>query len=116
MELENYKRITGLILLDSILHLNWELFIDAFRHLLLPCAALVFSIFGIIVRTSRTALINTISEPYFETYTSYGFSKKDIVFKTAYKNTLIPTITIIGLSYGLLLGGTFLIESIFNSV
>ncbi len=111
---EIQHEITGAILVDSLLEHNWTLFLNGFKHIILPATTLSFSIIGIIIRTARSSLIDTMSEPYFETYLTYGFSKNEIVFKSAYKNTLIPISTIIGLSYGLLLGGTFLVESIFD--
>ena len=106
--------ITGIILIDSLLNYNWTLFLDAFKHIILPASTLSFSIIGIVIRTTRSSLIDTMSEPHFETYLTYGFSKYEIVFKSAYKNTLIPISTIVGLSYGLLLGGSFLVETIFD--
>jgi len=111
---ETQHVITGAILVDSLLIHNWTLFLNSSKHIILPAITLSFSIIGIIIRTTRSSLIDTMSEPYFETYLTYGFSKNETVFKSAYKNTLIPISTIVGLSYGLLLGGTFLVESIFD--
>ncbi len=103
-----------MFLINSLLEQNWSIFSNALSHIILPATTLSFSVIGIIIRTSRSSLIDTALEPYFNTFKTYGFSKKEIVTKLAYKNTLIPVSTIIGLSYGLMLGGTFLVESIFD--
>ena len=105
---------SGMFLVDSLLKQNWTVFSNALLHIILPATTLSFSVVGIILRTSRSSLIDTISEPYFNTFKTYGLTKKEIVTKLAYKNTLIPVGTIVGLSYGLMLGGTFLVESIFD--
>ena len=52
--------------------------------------------------------------PFFKTFKFYGFKDIDIIKKSGYKNTLIPISTVAGLSFGLMLGGTFLVESIFD--
>ena len=105
---------SGMFLVHSLIKQNWTMFSNALLHIILPATTLSFSVVGIIIRTSRSSLIDTISEPYFNTFKTYGLSKKEIVTKLAYKNTLIPVSTIVGLSYGLMLGGTFLVESIFD--
>ena len=112
--IETSSLTSGMFLVDSLLEQNWAVFSNALVHIILPATTLSFSVIGIIIRTSRSSLIDTISEPYFNTFKTYGFSKKEIVIKLAYKNTLIPVSTIVGLSYGLMLGGTFLVESIFD--
>tara|TARA_B100001250_G_C19810554_1_gene795496 strand:- start:2601 stop:3605 length:1005 start_codon:yes stop_codon:yes gene_type:complete len=112
IELNN--TFSGIILLDSLINQNWSLFLDAINHIILPAATLSFSIIGIVIRTTRSSLIDTMHEPYFNTFLTYGFTKREVVSKTAYKNTFIPVSTIVGLCYGLLLGGTFLVESIFD--
>ena len=53
-------------------------------------------------------------EPFFQTYVSYGFNNVETIRFSAYKNTLIPVSTVAGLTFGLMLGGTFLVESIFD--
>jgi len=55
-----------------------------------------------------------MNAPFFNTFKSFGFSNNEVVKKSAYKNTLVPTSTVVGLSFGLMLGGTFLVESIFD--
>ena len=91
-----------------------ELFGDALIHITLPALTMVFGVFGLVLRTTRASIIETIQEPFFTTYLAYGISSKKAVWLSAYKNTLIPVTTVSGLSFGLMLGGTFLVESIFD--
>ena len=113
--LENQLRYnTGFILIDSFLSREWNLFFDGIQHIILPAFTLSFGVLGMILRTTRSAMMDTMKEPYFQTFISYGFSESEVVKKSAYKNTLIPVSTVVGLSFGLLLGGTFLVESIFD--
>ena len=105
---------TGSIFVDCILSGDWELFLDAAAHAVLPVLTMTVCITGIVIRTSRSALGNTMSEPYFLTYKSFGFTDFEIIKKSSYKNTFLPISTIVGLLYGMMLGGTFFIESIFD--
>ena len=104
----------GLIILNSILSGELANLIDSLWHIALPSLTMALGILGIITRTTRSAMIDTINEPYFNTFLSFGLSKNKTVYLTGYKNTLTSVVTVIGLSYGLLLGGTFLVESIFD--
>ena len=105
---------TGILLLDSLLVGNVGLFANALMHITLPALTMVFGVFGLILRTTRSSIIETSQEPFFKTYLAYGVSRKKTIWLTAFKNTLIPVTTVSGLSFGLLLGGTFLVESIFD--
>jgi peptide/nickel transport system permease protein len=71
-------------------------------------------VLGVVLRTTRSAMMDTMNQPFFKTYRSYGLKHGEIIRKSAYKNTLVPVSTVIGLSFGLMLGGTFLVESIFD--
>ena len=61
-----------------------------------------------------TPNLEVIEEPFFKTYLAYGLEPQRVIQYSAYKNTLIPVTTVSGLSFGLMLGGTFLVESIFD--
>ena len=87
--------------------------LDGIRHIFLPALTMAFGVLGIIIRTSRSALIETMSEPFFKTYLAYGLSPNEIAMRSAYKIPLSVS-TVAGLSFGLMLGGTFLVESIFD--
>ena len=105
---------SGSVFINSVLSGDWNLLLDAIMHATLPVLTMTICITGIVIRTSRSALVNTMNEPYFLTYKSFGFTDFEIIKKSSYKNTLVPVSTILGLLYGMMLGGTFFIESIFD--
>ena len=105
---------TGFLLFDSFFSREWGLFFDGLKHIILPALTMAFGVLGIVLRTTRSAMVDTMNEPFFRTYISYGFNNNEIIRSSAYKNTLIPVSTIMGLTFGLMLGGTFLVESIFD--
>ena len=105
---------SGLFLFDTLYSGQWGLFYDGLSHIILPATTMTLGVFGLILRTSRSAMIETMNEPFFKTYLAYGFESNEVVKHSAYKNTLVPVSTITGLSFGLMLGGTFLVESIFD--
>ena len=105
---------TGFILFDTLVSGEWSLFVNAVHYISLPVITMSVAVVGIVIRISKSSLVDTMKEPFFTTFLSFGFSPKEVVISSAYKNTLIPVSTIVGLSYGMMLGGTFLIESIFD--
>ena len=105
---------SGFLLIDSLLSGDWSFFMDGLKHIILPAFTMAFGVLGIILRTTRSAMIETMHTPFYRTFISYGFNDSEIIRKSAYKNTLVPISTVVGLSFGLMLGGTFLVESIFD--
>lgn len=107
-------RITGLYLPDALLAGNWTFLISAVKHLILPAICLSFASLVVITRMMRANMLEVLREDYITTVKSYGFSNRKVIYKYALRNALIPTITIISLSYGYALAGTFLVETIFS--
>ena len=105
---------SGFIFLDTLISGNFALFLDALKHIALPALTMAFGVLGMLFRTTRIATIDTMKAPFFRTFKFYGFNDKEIIKKSGYKNTLIPVYTVVGLSVGFMLGGTFLVESIFD--
>ncbi len=108
------ETISRFYLLDSLLTANWTAFSSAFSHIVLPALTLSFAALATITRMSRSSMLEVLREDYIQTSIAYGVSKPVLLYKYALKNALIPTITVIGLSYGVMLGGSFLVESIFD--
>jgi len=82
-------------------------------HLFLPALALGFSHSGLIARITRSSMLEVLSADYIRTVRSKGLAEKDVVFKHALKNSMIPVVTVIGLSFTALLGGALIIETVF---
>jgi peptide/nickel transport system permease protein len=87
------------------------------RHLtqlVLPTVALAIGLAAIIGRMSRSAILEVTSEDYIRTARAKGLTQRQVIYKHALRNALIPIITVIGIQFGTLIGGTVLVENIFN--
>ena len=106
--------ITGMYTVDALLQGDWEIFWNALHHLILPSLVLGLFTMGLITRTTRSSLLETLSKDYIRTARAKGLTEQMIVVKHALGNALIPVITVIGLGFSNLLGGTVLVETIFG--
>jgi len=107
-------QITHFYTIDSLLAGNWGAFGDALYHLCLPSLALSYASMAVIARLMRSSMLEVFGMEYIKTARAKGLSEKVVVRKHAVRNALIPTTTIIGLSYGGLLSGAVLTETIFS--
>ena len=108
------QSITGLHLVDSLLSGNIPGFIDAWRHLIMPAVALATIPMAIIVRMTRSSMLDVLQEDYIRTANAKGLTERVVLFRHALKNAFLPVITIIGLQAGGLLAGAVLTETIFS--
>ena len=108
--------ITGFRSIDSLISGYLYLFVDYMWHLVLPVAALAFISLASITRQTRSSMLEVLQQDYIRTARAKGCREKDVVKSHALKNALIPTITVIGLNFGGLLGGAVLTETTFNLV
>ncbi len=81
--------------------------------LVLPVASLSLGWIGYIARLTRTSMLEVMNEPYIRTSVAFGLPRRTIVLKYALKNAVIPTIAVLGLGVGRLLGGAVLVEVVF---
>lgn len=105
---------TGFRLIDTLLGGNFVLFGDAVLHIILPAVTLAFGSIAIITRIMRSSMLEVMTLDYVKTARSKGLPERLVIRKHARRNALIPTTTVIGLSFGGLLGGAVLTESIFS--
>ncbi|MFZ9972108.1 MAG: ABC transporter permease [Candidatus Limnocylindrus sp.] len=105
---------TGLYTVDSVLGGSPAAFWDAARHLILPAVVLGFGSMAIIVRMMRSSMVETMSEEYVDAARAKGLPEKVVIKKHARRNALVPTATVIGLSFGFLLQGSVAVELIFR--
>lgn len=105
---------TGLYTIDAILALDVRALVDAVWHLALPAVVLGYTTAAIIVRMMRSSLVEELDQDYVDAARAKGLSERLVVRRHARRNALIPTITVIGLSIGILLEGTVVVESIFS--
>jgi peptide/nickel transport system permease protein len=107
-------QVTGLYLIDTLIEGGFAKFGDALRHILLPAFCLSYVYLAIITRIVRSSMISVMGLDFITTARANGISEAAIILKHCLKNSLIPTVTITGLSIGELLGGAILTETIFN--
>jgi ABC-type dipeptide/oligopeptide/nickel transport system permease component len=106
-------RYTGFILLDSLLNWNWSALGDAALHMLLPAFTLAFYSMGYLVRITRGSMLEVLEAEYVTTAKAKGLPRKIVIYRHALKNAIIPPLTVLGVNFGWLLGGTVLLETIF---
>ena len=94
------QEITGFFILDSILTRNWAALKSSIEHLILPSIALGAAVTAVIARVLRSGMLETM--------------RSDYVMKHALRNALIPTVTVVGLQIGILLGGNMIVETVFG--
>jgi peptide/nickel transport system permease protein len=105
---------TNLYLLDALISLNFDAFKDILDHLVLPAVTLGLVIGGVFIRLVRVNVLQTLQGDYIEAARARGLSERNVVWNHAFKNALVPVITVVGLQVALLLGGAVLTEQTFN--
>ena len=105
---------TGFYTIDAILNLNARAFLDAISHLALPAFVLGFEGMAVIARMVRSSLVEEMGEDYVESARAKGLPERLVVRRHALRNAMVPTITVIGLSWGILLQGTVVVELVFR--
>jgi peptide/nickel transport system permease protein len=110
-----------LLILLFAYQLNWlpalgrgEGGFDTLKHLIMPAFALGLSLGAITTRITRSAMIESLTQDYIETARAKGLSRRSVVLKHAFRNALIPVITVAGLNFGFLLVGAVLVEYTFG--
>ena len=105
---------TGLYTVDSLINRDWAAFTDSVKHLVLPAVTLGLVTAGIFIRLIRVNVIRTMKDDYIEAARARGIDERSVVYHHAFKNALVPVITIVGLTVALLLSGAVLTETTFN--
>jgi peptide/nickel transport system permease protein len=106
--------VTGFRIIDSLISGEWYFIWDYLYHLALPVLCLSFITLASITRQTRSSMLEVLQQDYVRTARAKGCKEKDVINKHAKRNALIPTVTIIGLNIGGLLGGAILTETTFN--
>ena len=106
--------ITGLYVLDGILQGRWDFVWDSLKHLIMPAIAVGTIPLAIVVRMTRSSMLEVMGQDYIRTARAKGLPRKTVTRKHALRNALLPVITIIGLSFGSLLSGAILTETVFS--
>jgi len=106
--------VTGFMTLDALLKGNWIVFFDSIKHFILPGITLSYPSIALIARMTRSSMLEVMNLDYIRAAIALGIPRWRVIFKHALPNAIIPTLTIIGMAYSYLLGGTVLVETIFD--
>lgn len=105
---------TGFLLIDSLIAGRVDIFRSAVAHMILPCFALGIAFSPTIMRVLRSSLLDVYQEDYIHQARLRGLSERRILLRHALKNAILPTLSLMGVQFGFLFGGTLLVEVIFS--
>lgn len=106
--------ITGFFTLDALLTSNWPIFQNALWHLILPALTLGYFSTAVLLRITRSSMLEALSQDYVRTAHAKGLREQVVILRHVFKNSLPPVITTIGLTFGSLLSGAVLTETVFG--
>ncbi len=104
---------TGLILVDSLLAGEWEVFVNALRHIILPASLLGYFSLAYISRMTRSFMLEQLRQEYVVTARVKGLGERRVIWRHAFGNVMLPLVTVVALSYASLLEGSVLTETVF---
>jgi len=105
---------THILLLDLVIHGQWGDIGDVLKHLILPAVTLGLLVAGVFIRLVRVNVGQALGGDYVEAARARGVPERKVVTRHAFKNALVPVVTVMGLQVALLLGGAVLTEQTFN--
>jgi peptide/nickel transport system permease protein len=105
--------VTGFLLLDSLIAGRGDVFQSALGHIVLPACVLGWFIMGLTARTTRASLLEVLSADYLRTARAKGLGERRVIGLHAFRNALIPILTVNGLAFASLLSGAVLTETVF---
>lgn len=109
-----FTRYTSLITIDALLNGRFDIFLDALRHMVLPILTLSYINWATFLRVTRSSMLETLRMEYVTTARAKGLPERDVIFKHAQPNAMIPVVTLAGGSVVGLLGGLPITETVFN--
>jgi peptide/nickel transport system permease protein len=107
-------QISGMFTVDALLTGNWPVFQNSVAHLILPALTLGYYSTAVLLRMTRSAMLEVLSQDYVRTARAKGLRERWVVVRHALKNGMLPVLTTIGITFGSLLSGAVLTETIFN--
>jgi peptide/nickel transport system permease protein len=110
----NYVPTTNFVLLDAILQDRPDLVLPWLQHLVLPATTLALSMCGFITRTVRASVLEVLGDDFTRTARMKGLSEPQILRRHVLRNSSLPIVTVIGLQFGALLGGSVITEQVFS--
>ncbi|NIN69395.1 MAG: ABC transporter permease subunit [Anaerolineae bacterium] len=111
---DEFTRYTGMNTLDAVLNLRLDIFWDAMRHLILPVITLSYVSWALILRVTRSSMLEVLRADYVTTARSKGLKEGVVIDKHAKPNALIPVATVSGIVMIMLMSGVVITETVFN--
>ncbi|MCX7706435.1 MAG: ABC transporter permease, partial [Anaerolineae bacterium] len=111
---DSFVRYTQMNTIDAILNLRPDIFLDALRHLVLPIITLCYIQWALLLKITRSSMLEALRQDYVRTARSKGLTEKVVINRHVRKNALIPVVTVAGLSVVGLLNGVVITETVFN--
>jgi peptide/nickel transport system permease protein len=108
------QQITGFHLIDTVVTGNWPAFHNSVVHIILPAFTLAAYATGLTIRMTRSTMIEVLEERYIAAARAAGIPERTVLFRSALKNAIIPTLTVVSLSFVYSLTGAILVEVIFS--
>jgi peptide/nickel transport system permease protein len=108
------QEVTGFYVLDSLITGNREAVVSSLKHLILPSVTLGAAVAAVVARVLRSSMLETLRSDYVTLARAKGAPEWNVVLKHALRNALIPTVTVVGLQVGVLLGGNMIVETVFS--
>jgi peptide/nickel transport system permease protein len=109
-----FQRVTGFMIIDSIITFNLPALVSSIKHLILPAVALGTIPMAMIARVTRSSMLEVLRQDFIRTERAKGLSERAVIYKHAVRNAMVPVVTVIGLNFGLLLAGAILTETVFS--
>ncbi len=109
-----FRGATDFYLIESLIRLRLDVFGSVFLHMILPACALALPLVAIIARVLKTSINEAMTQDYVLLARAKGFSRIRIIGREALRNALLPTVTLTGVQFTFLVGGTVLVEKIFS--
>lgn len=107
------RTITGFYLVDSVLVGNWAGLVDGIKHVILPALTLGTALAGILMRITRSSVLEITREDYVLVARAKGLMNRVVLWRHVLRNALIPIVTVVGLELGTLLSGSIIVETVF---
>jgi len=109
-----FTRYTHMNTVDGLLNLRFDVFWDSLRHLVLPVVTVAYVVWARILRVTRSSMLETMRQDYITTARAKGLAERNVIYRHAFRNALIPVLTIGGLMVVNLLNGVVVAEVVFN--
>lgn len=109
-----FQFVANMFMVNALISMHFEVFWDAAKHMILPAVALSTIPMAIIARMTRSSMLEVLGSDYLRTAKAKGLRPRSVTLSHAFRNALLPIVTITGLQLGLVLSGAILTETVFN--